>query len=336
MNGSIKFPWRPAAITLTDVAREAGVGESTVSRVLRNRGAVSARTREKVEAVVARLGYVPNRIAGTLASTGSRLVAIIIPSLSNIVFPDILTGAGPVLDGAGYQSVIGVSDYDADREAMLIAAMLSWRPAALILAGLEHTDLAATMLRASGVRVAEILDTDGPALDLAVGFSNHAAGVTSAKFLLSRGYRKIGYVGGDFSRDVRAGKRFSGFAETLRQTGAPLAGAKFMPHPSSIEAGKLGLEMLLRDTQLDAVYFSNDDMAIGGYFHAAAAGIAIPRQLALMGHNGLDVARFAPQALTTILTPRRQTGEQAARLLLEDAPPGTHDLGFSLMEGQTA
>jgi LacI family gluconate utilization system Gnt-I transcriptional repressor len=289
-----------------------------------------------VEAVVARLGYVPNRIAGALASAGSRLVAIIIPSLANIVFPDILTGAGPVLDAAGYQSVIGVSDYDADREGTLIAAMLSWRPAALILAGLEHTDFSNTMLRASGVRIAEILDTDGLAFDLAVGFSNHAAGVTSARYLLARGYRKIGYVGGDISRDVRAGKRFAGFVETLREAGAALAGMQFMPHPASIEAGKQGLELLLTNTQLDAVYFSNDDMAIGGYFHAAAAGIAIPRQLALMGHNGLDVARFAPQALTTILTPRKQIGEQAARLLLDDAPPGTHDLGFSLMEGQTA
>jgi LacI family gluconate utilization system Gnt-I transcriptional repressor len=327
---------RSTAITLTDVAREAGVGESTVSRVLRNHGAVSASTRAKVEAVVAKLGYVPNRIAGTLASTGSRLVAIIIPSLSNIVFPDILTGVGPVLDTAGYQSVIGVSDYDSAREEALVASMLAWRPAALILAGLEHTAAATTMLRASGIRVVEILDTDGVGLDLAVGYSNRDAGAASARFLVGRGYRNIGYVGGDFSRDVRAGKRYGGFVETLREAGIALAGQQLMPHPSSIESGKQGLASLLAAAELDAVYFSNDDMAIGGYFHAAAAGIAVPERLALIGHNGLDVARFAPQALTTILTPRRRIGAEAARLLLSDAPPGIHDLGFELMEGATA
>jgi LacI family gluconate utilization system Gnt-I transcriptional repressor len=327
---------RPTGITLTDVARAAGVGESTVSRVLRNRGAVATGTRQRVEAVVQQLGYVPNRIAGTLASTGSRLVAIIIPSLSNIVFPDILSGAGPVLDAAGYQSVIGVSDYDAAREESLVASMLAWRPAALILTGLEHTALATTMLRASAIRIAEILDTDGPGLDLVVGFSNVASGAASAKYLLSRGYRKIGYVGGDFSRDVRAGKRFAGFVDVLRQAGLSLAGQQLMPHPSSIESGKQGLASLLAATRLDAVYFSNDDMAIGGYFHAAAAGIPVPGRLALIGHNGLDVARFAPQALSTILTPRHRIGAEAARLLLEDAPPGTHDLGFDLMEGATA
>jgi len=326
--------------TIADVAREAGVGESTVSRVLRNRGAVSARTREKVEAVVARLGYVRNRIAGALASTGaasgSTLVAIIIPSLSNIVFPDILAGAAPVLEAAGVQPVIGVSDYDPAREEALVASMLSWRPAALLVAGLGHTAAATTMLRTSGVRVAEILDVDGTGLDLVVGFSNHQAGAASAAYLIERGYRRIGYVGGDFSRDVRSGKRFAGFVATLHQAGICLAGQAFMPHPSSIESGKRGLASLLADAELDAVYFSNDDMAIGGYFHAVSAGIAVPERLALIGHNGLDVARFAPQALTTVLTPRRRIGEVAARLLMEGAPAGVHDLGFTLSPGATA
>jgi LacI family gluconate utilization system Gnt-I transcriptional repressor len=324
------------SITLADVAREAGVGESTVSRVLRQRGAVSAAAQARVQAAVAALGYVPNRIAGTLASTHSRLVAIIIPSLSNIVFPDILTGAGPVLDAAGFQPVIGVSDYDPAREAQLITALLSWRPAAIILAGLEHSPAAAAMLRASGVRIAEVLDTDAPGLDLVVGLSNFAAGAASARFLLSRGYRKFGYVGGDLARDLRAGKRHAGFCQTLREAGLTLAGEILMPHPSSIEAGKQGLATLRRQAAVEAVYFSNDDMAIGGYFHATAAGLSIPGQLALMGHNGLDVARFAPQALATILTPRRAIGAAAARLLMEDAPAGRHDLGFTLIEGETA
>jgi len=104
-----------ATVTLAEVADAAGVGESTVSRVLRNHGSFSGKTRDRVMAAVERLGYVPNRIAGTLASTASRLVAFVIPSLSNIVFPDVLRGASAILEENRYQAVFSVTDYDPEK-----------------------------------------------------------------------------------------------------------------------------------------------------------------------------------------------------------------------------
>ncbi len=183
-----------SALTLADVAREARVGESTASRVLRNQGSYAAETRERVQEAAARLGYVPNRIAGTLASPGSRLVGIIIPSLANIVFPDLLRGANATLEAKGYQSVVGVTDYDQAREESLVASLLAWRPAGLLTAGLEHSERASAMLRRSGIRVAELLDTDGEGIDIVIGFSNRDAGRAAARHLLARGYRRIGYV----------------------------------------------------------------------------------------------------------------------------------------------
>lgn len=328
---------RQHPVNISDVAQAAGVGESTVSRVVRNRGAVSSKTRARVEAAIARLGYVPNRIAGSLASTGSHLVAIVIPSLSNIVFPDILSGVESVLDEAGLQPVIGVTEYDMQREEKLIASMLSWRPAAVLVAGLEHTPAACAMLKASNVRIVELLDTDGEGLDIVVGFSNRDAGMASGRFLLGRNYRRIAYVGGDLARDTRAGKRFYGFMASLQNAGAELVDREFVAYPSSVEAGRIGLKTLLaRKNRPDAVYFSNDDMAMGGYFHCLAHNIAVPAQLALMGHNGLDVGRFAAQPLTTVRTPRREIGVAAARLLLNSEPAGIHDLGFTLLAGATA
>ena len=139
--------------TLADVARLAGVGESTVSRVLRNKGSVSQQTREKILKVAADLNYVPNRIAGTLASMTSKLVGIVIPSVGNTVVPEVLAGANQVLEDAGFQPVIGVSNYCPDREEALIESILSWRPSGLLVAGLEHTDRARAMLKSCGVRV---------------------------------------------------------------------------------------------------------------------------------------------------------------------------------------
>lgn len=326
-----------AAVTLAQVAEAAGVGESTVSRVLRNHGSFSGKTRDRVMAAVERLGYVPNRIAGTLASAGSRLVAFVIPSLSNIVFSDVLRGASGTLEQNQHQAVFAVTDYDPEREEALVASMLAWRPTAVMLAGYEHTEGTVKMLRTASCRVVELLDVDGVALDLAVGFSNRAAGRESAHFLLKRRYRRIGYVGHDLDRDTRAGKRYSSFCETLNAGGKPLVDREIHAGASSVENGRLGLDRLLaRSPYLDAVYFSNDDMALGGYFHCLARGISIPSQLAIFGYNGLDIGRVTPQPFSTIRTPRVATGQVAAQLVVEKAPAQVVDLGFELIEGATA
>jgi LacI family gluconate utilization system Gnt-I transcriptional repressor len=330
------FPTGHSGVTLADVAHEAGVGESTASRVLRRQGSVSERTRLKVEAAAERLSYVPNRLAGTLASTGSNLVGIIIPSLTNIVFPDFLRGLNQVLEAHDHQSVIAVSEYDMEREEKLIASLLSWRPAGLVLIGLDHTEGAKALLRASGTRLVEVYDTDGAGLDRLVGFSNRQSGAVAARHLVGRGYRRIGYVGHRIHVDVRAVKRFEGFCAALKEAGLEVVAQEIGSGTSSVEAGREGLARLLsQGAALDACYFSNDDMALGGYFHCLAHGIDVPKRLAIFGHNGLDMARFAPQPLSSIRTPRASMGEVAARMVLGQEEARLIDLGFELLEGGT-
>jgi LacI family gluconate utilization system Gnt-I transcriptional repressor len=324
------------AATLTDVARAAGVGESTASRVLRNKGSFSSDVHDRVLKAARNLNYVPNRIAGTLASTGSQLIGVIIPALTTSVFPDMLRGSNSVLESAGYQSVIGVTEYEAAREEQLIESILSWRPAGILIAGLEHTDRGRAMLKDSGVRVVEVGDTDGQGIDIVVGFSNRGAGRAAAEYLLRRKYRRIGYVGNEATDDLRAGKRYEGFKTALAAAGMTLADEEITPGLSSIKAGHDGLMRLLkREPNLEVVYFANDDMAIGGYFHCLAHGISVPDTLALFGHNGLDVGRLAPQPLSTIRTPRVAVGEIGAKLLLSRGPSQVIDLGFELFEGNT-
>jgi LacI family gluconate utilization system Gnt-I transcriptional repressor len=324
--------------TLADVARRAGVGESTVSRVLRNKGSVSQSTREKILKVAADLNYVPNRIAGTLASMTSKLVGVVIPSVGNTVVPEVLAGANQVLEGAGFQAVIGVSNYDPYREEQLIESILSWRPAGLLVAGLEHTERARAMMKGCGVRVVELLDIDGDGIDIVVGSSHRMAGRKSAEHLLARNYRRIGYVGHDITIDVRAGKRLEGFRAAMADNGLQIVDQELFPEGgSSVEAGRVGLARLLeRQSKLDAIYFSNDDLAIGGYFHCLENGIAVPGQLALFGYNGLEIARLTPQPLSTIRSPRVAMGEMGAKLLLAGGPAEAIDMGFELIPGATS
>ena len=329
---------RAKVVTITDVARRARVGESTVSRVLRNQGSVSQQTREKILKAAADLNYVPNRIAGALASMTSKLIGIVIPSVGNTVVPEVLAGVNTVLENAGFQPVIGVSNYDPLREEALIESILSWRPAGILIAGLEHTDRARALLKGSGIRVVELLDIDGKGVDIVVGSSHRMAGQKSAEHLLARGYRRIGYVGHDIRIDVRAGKRLEGFQAVMRENGLDFVDQEFFPSGgSTVEAGRIGLaRLLIRQPALDAIYFSNDDLALGGYFHCLEHGISIPGTLALFGYNGLEITHLTPSPLSTIRTPRVAMGKVGANLLLAGGPSAVVDLGFELIIGATS
>lgn len=329
------------AVTLADVAREARVSKITVSRVVRNSGPIADDTRERVTAAIRKVGYVPNRVAGALASAGSDLIGVIIPSLDNIVFPDVLNGIHGVVAPRGYRAMVSVTDYNLEAEYQSVSALLSWRPAAVIVTGLEHKPETTHLLKACGVPVVELMDIEGTPIDIAVGMSHQMAGRETAARLVAAGYRHIGYVGHDMERDVRASKRRASFMAGLSDAGTSLTGEVMAPGASSVHAGRAGLAQLLNThPKIDAVYFSNDDMAIGGVFHCMGAGIAMPAQLAIIGFNGLDIGQELPQPLTTMLTRRREIGAIAGQCVLDrlaglEARTIT-DVPFEFIKGKTA
>jgi Transcriptional regulators len=331
----------PDTPTLTHVARLAKVSENTVSRVIRNKGPIAEDTRKRVLDAIEALGYVPNRAAGSLASSASLIIGVILPSLSNIVFPEVLRGIHAGLAGTIYQPMIGVTDYDLDKEQQLVSSLMAWHPTALITTGFEHTDAARRMLENSKIRVAELMDIDQLPIDLAVGLSHRDAGRRSAEHLLERGYSRIGYVGHDWTADRRARARYDGLCEALSARGLSLVAESRHEGPSSTMAGRDTLAALLADgAAVDAVVFSNDDMAVGGFMHCLAAGIPVPDRLALFGFNGLEIGQALPKPLSTVLSNRFLIGKTAVATLLatpeRSAEPQVINTGFSIIEGATA
>lgn len=326
--------------TLVHVARLAGVSENTVSRVIRNKGAIATETRQRVAKAIEQLGYVPNRAAGQLASSSSLIIGVILPSLSNIVFPEVLRGINAALEGTSYRPMIGVTDYDLEAEQQLISSLLAWQPAAIITTGFEHTDAARRMLETSRVRVAELMEIDDRPIDLAVGLSHREAGRCMARHLIQRGYSDVAYVGHDWQADRRAHARYQGLCEGLAQAGVPLvAGCRTEAPSSALEGRHMLARLLAGGKKIDAVAFSNDDMAIGGFMHCLAANIAVPEELALIGFNGLEIGQALPKPLTTVLSNRYAIGKTAVEILLESPkrPPEPRiiDTGFSIIEGAT-
>lgn len=325
-----------------DVAELAKVSQMTVSRVMRKKGYVSNDIVERVHAASAELGYVHNRIAGGLAGEKNALVGVILPTLRNRVFTEVLSGITEALTASGAQPVFGVSEYSLETEAKLVEDLLSWRPMGLILAGLEHAPSVRKMIEASGIRSAEIMDTDGEPISACFGFSQHDAGVDMAEHLLAKGYRKFGYVGCQTDLDVRAAKRQKGFLETLEKYGLTMSKQQLSDEPSSMVVGRVLTEEILGGgNQIEAIYYGNDDLASGGLMHCIASQISVPDDIALAGFNGLSFLQSMPLEVTTSRSPRFEIGFEAGLYVSgtqDDAEksPFIVDMGTTVVPGQTS
>jgi len=308
-------PKRP--LTLRDVSEVCGVSEMTVSRVLRKSGDVSATTRERVLAAAKELGYVPNQIAGSLASQRVNLVAVIIPSLGNMVFPEVLNGINAAFDDTPLQPVVGVTDYRPEKEEQVLYEMLSWRPSGVIIAGLEHSEAARAMLMNAGIPVVEIMDVDGNPVDAMVGISHRQAGRDMAKAILREGYERIGFLGTKMPLDHRARKRFEGFTEGLAKAGIEIEDRAFYSGGSGLLKGReMTRDMLARSPDLDFLYYSNDMIGAGGLLHLLDAGIDVPGQIGLAGFNNVELLSGLPRMLATTDACRHEIGMAAAKIII--------------------
>ncbi|QEE36989.1 LacI family DNA-binding transcriptional regulator [Octadecabacter sp. SW4] len=303
-------------LTLRDVSEASGVSEMTVSRVLRNKGDVSEATRIKVQDAAKRLGYVPNKIAGALASQRVNLVAVIIPSLGNMVFPEVLSGISETLDGTDLQPVVGVTNYMPEKEEKVLFEMLSWRPSGVIIAGLEHTEASRAMLSQADIPVVEIMDVDGEAIDASVGISHRRAGRIMAEEILKAGYKRIGFLGTKMPLDHRARKRFEGFTQTLAKSGIEIADQEFYSGGSALAKGReMTQAMLNRTPDIDFLYYSNDMIGAGGLLYLLEKGVDIPTQIGLAGFNGVELLDGLPRQLATMDACRRDIGQKAAEII---------------------
>lgn len=306
----------PRTLTLRDVSEASGVSDMTVSRVLRGRGDVSQATREKVLLAAKELGYVPNKIAGALASQRVNLVAVIIPSMSNMVFPEVMMGINEVLGSTDLQPVVGITNYLPEEEEKVLYQMLSWRPSGVIIAGLEHTDASSKMLHAAGIPIVEIMDTDGSPVDCAVGISHRRAGRQMAQEIISAGYRKIGFLGTKMPLDHRARKRFEGFTQALAKSGIEISDQEFYSGGSALAKGRdMTIEILSRSPDLDFLYYSNDMIGAGGLLHLLGQGIDIPQNIGLAGFNGVELLEGLPMQLATMDACRSEIGRRAAEMV---------------------
>ncbi|CAO3455494.1 Transcriptional regulator, LacI family [Azospirillum argentinense] len=307
-------------LTMTDVANAAGVSPSTVSLYLRKPEAVSEELATRVRTVIDQLGYVPNLVAGSLAAAKSRTVGVILPSITNSFFAETYNTLQSAFQTAHYQTLLGVSEFDPEREEELIRAFLAWSPAAVVVTGLHHTERTRAMLRSSGVPVVEMWDIPSaqtPAVDMTVGFSHFEVGRRQASHLYDQGSRKVAYIGAAVHQDMRVRSRTDGYEDEVRRRGLHEPIAFTAPDTASTPVGIWLIdEVFALHPDIDGVVCSNDAMALGVLFEANRRGLSVPDDLAVIGFGDLTFSAACLPPLSTVRPPQREIGELAAGQIL--------------------
>jgi len=323
-------------VTLADVAQAAGVSPITVSRALRGERAVAQELCERVQAAATALGYVPDPAARALASSRSSHVAVLIPKLSNTLFVELLDAVQNSLVPAGYQTLIGVTHYDAAEEEAVLRSFLAHRPAGLIVTGRDRSAAAAALIEGSGVPCVHVMEVELEAGGHSVGFSQRDAGRAITQHLLETGRRHVAYVAAQL--DPRTLERGEGYADALVQAGLGNQINKVLSaEPSSMALGGALMERVLREApETDAIFFCNDDLAQGALLAALRLGVTVPGRVAVVGFNDLPGSDQMVPPLTTVATPRREIGEQAAQMLMklmrgQPVEQPNVDLGFQIV-----
>jgi len=298
------------------VARAAGVSLMTVSRAMRGVEGVSEGKRAEILTIARSLGYVPNNNARALSQSNSTLIGVSLPTLFNDVFADILAGMRGTIEAQGYSSVIDTTEYSAQAERRWVERVLSWRPAGVVLTGVQHDPEVRQLLRAAGVATLETWDICDDPIDICVGMDHRAAGLLLGRHIARLGYRRPAFVGVERGQDPRAEGRARGIAQAFGEVGVDVLPVHAAPPDNTYRMGADGFRAVLAAHAPDVVCFLSDPMAFGGMMAAARMGLDVPGDIGIAGFNHLDLNTVLPLELTTVRTPRRAMGVQGARALI--------------------
>ncbi|HDO1376909.1 TPA: substrate-binding domain-containing protein [Aeromonas veronii] len=324
--------------TLQDIANLTGVTKMTVSRYLRDPQSVAKETQTRIFAVVEQLGYIPNRAPDILSNSTSKAIGILLPSLSNQVFSAVIHGIESVTRPAGYQTLIAHYGYSPEREEEQIASLLSYNVDGLILSDSRHTERTRKMIATADIPVVETMDLPPEPIDMVVGMDHKAAARAMVTAMLHRGRRKVVYLGARL--DTRNNFRMEGYYQAMADYG--LVGKHLQTELSSTFTlgGELLDKALACYPDLDGIFCTNDDLAVGALLQCQAKWIPVPQQIAIAGCNALDIGHAMTPKLASIVTPREGIGREAATMLLarlKNLPlvDTRLDMGFSLYVGES-
>jgi LacI family transcriptional regulator, gluconate utilization system Gnt-I transcriptional repressor len=348
MSGAKRFKSKPArsrrrkeasrpplsTTTISEVAAAAGVSTATVSRFFNSPAKLKDRTASRVRKAVEEIGYVPNMMAGGLASSRSRLVAAVIPAISQSIFSSTIQALTDALSDAGYSTILGLTGAGDEWVQRELLSIIGRRPDGIILTGSLLDNKARRQLKATGITIIETWDLPANPIDLVVGVSHDAIGKAVARHALAQDRRRAFIIS---ATGVRALARRHSFARTMLENGAPEPAVATFAGTTTYGQGRGAIAAHLDSGKsFDVVMCSSDWSAHGALDELRDRKIRVPEDVAVIGFGDLDFAAELRPSLTTVKIDGGMIGRQAATFLMlrargEKIDRPVIDIGFTLI-----
>jgi DNA-binding LacI/PurR family transcriptional regulator len=326
-------------ITIADVAREAGVSKSTVSRVISKPALVKKDTRDKILAIIERQGYIPNNLAQGLAGSSTRTIGVIIDELSNFFFIEIAEGIDSVISAAGYSMLLCSSRWITERESSLVRSMISSRVDGVLLAPVSEKSGAIALLETRGLPFILMNCIPRSKKISCVALDNFMGGRIAGDFINKQRKRRLILITGYEHQTIR--DRVAALTESLNAsvTMVRYQGIKTMKEGYDLVPGLIKNEKILSRPSI--LFVTNDNVAIGIINRLGEMEIRIPEQVSVLGYDNIKTAALCRSPLTTIGQPIFDMGRIAAEELLERIkdplrPPVRRILEPSLIKRESA
>ncbi|WP_074255005.1 LacI family DNA-binding transcriptional regulator [Vannielia litorea] len=324
--------------TLSSVAKEAGVSIPTVSQVMRGKGRISEKTRQKVLKAAEKLHYIPDSRAASMRSGENREIGFVLNQFANPFNAEVVSGAVDLLEAEGYLlSILDTRDDAARQGRQLEAFIRNGRGGLMWVPALNTPEETFDLLRAHGIPTVTFLRQSGDSLDH-VGVRNAVATETATTYLADLGHRHIAYLGGTDMTSVRR-RRITGYERTLAARG--LGPAIIWPSADTKRAGlDAMLELRAAHPEVTAVVCNGDMVALGACLALTRSGLTPGREVSVVGFDDISDAAVGTPALTTMAVSPQKLGRKLAQVLMDrirepDMPVSVSEIVAELVVRET-
>jgi LacI family transcriptional regulator len=313
----VKLPGSLNSATTSDVARLAEVSTATVSRTLNTPNLVRPEVRERVEAAIEKLGFIPNDSARALRQNKTRLIGVVVPTLSYALYAEFYQKLQEALARHGFFALLATSEYDLHVEAEQAIRLIRQGAQGLVLVGKVRDKRLSDFLAASRVPTVNTYVVDPTDNSNNVGFDNVKAIESAVDHLIALGHRRIAMLSGiTTGRNDRALARRRGYEATMQRHGIESEGW-VEEAPYTIAGGRSALRSMLdRALEPTALVCGSDMLAIGALQECKTRSINVPRDLSIMGFDDLEIAAHLDPPLSTVEVPSKDMGIAAAECIV--------------------
>ncbi len=309
---------------IVDVAKAARVSISTVSRSFNHPELVNPATRKRIDRAVQKLGYIRNRAAQVMHGRRSGTIGLVVPTIDNAIFAELIQSFSNALDNRGFTMLIASHGFDLDREYAMLRKLLEHRVDGLAFIGLEHSEATYQLIDQQGIPTVAIWNYSESSPVSCVGVENTEAGHLAAQHLMSLGHRDIALVFPSTLGNDRAHDRLQGALSLLRSEGIEVPEKWRLDAPYNVTQAKRACIALLEQPERPtAILCGNDIIAQGALYAARHLNLHVPNDLSIMGIGDFHGSAEIEPSLSTVRIPAKSIGVLAAEQIVE-AISGQH------------